>query len=478
MKLSVRLALTLLVLALIVTSFAVWGAIRLVDRTFSASHAQEARRLDRHWAELVTALARDIGDAARILVLVEGPLSVRLGIWRKGELDAVALLDPVTGRIRECVGAAPDPADLAALSRAAPGAPGLVRGGGGLMLGVIAREPGRRATVFAARRLDRAKLARLGELLDARVDLAVAGGGAGDPSPPDSVPITVLRNTAAGVPVALVLHLPATEALKVRRDGLHMIAAAGGAIAVVTAVFFGWFIRELRLTQERMIHSAKLSSVGQLVAGVSHELNNPLLGVLGHSEYLTGKLRPGDPGHEEVGLIYRESLRMKRLLGDLRGLVSPGGGEPTSVQLDAVAGEVAALVRHEAGRLGVGCRAEPPAEPVMVHGVADRIRQALLNLVFNALQASSAGGEVVIRALPAGAGARHARLVVQDGGTGIERAMLARIREPFMTTRPGRLGLGLAICQDVAAQHGGVLSVESAPGRGTTVTLSLRAEAA
>ena len=478
MRLHVRLALPLLVAAMIVTVMGMAGALWLVSRTFNATLAQEGRQFERIILNALAVRARDLEDVARVLAFVDGPIGGRLAVWNRTTLDGAVILDSRSGRIRSAEGWRPAPEECTALTGTPTGGPPLLRAGGEILLVGTARDRNGRDLVVVSRRLGTEFVDALGDLLQAGVEVGLAGrpvaAGARRGAAGPCVPVRAHWTTPGGATVIFSMALPAGEALTTRLDAVRMTLMAGAGLLLAVVLFYRRLSRLLRETQDRLIHSAQLSTVGQLVAGVSHELNNPLLGVLGHAEYLAGRLRPGDPGEEEVGLILKEGRRMKRQLEELRGFVRPGDAHRGPVDLNALAGEVLGLVRHQAAQAGVTCRLESSPGPAIVRGAPDRVRQALLNLVMNALQAMPTGGVLCVRVGRAEANGRTAlRVTVEDTGTGITAPNLARVRDPFFSTSPGRMGLGLAICQDLAVTHGGTLSIDSAPGRGTTVALDL-----
>lgn len=232
----------------------------------------------------------------------------------------------------------------------------------------------------------------------------------------------------------------------------------------------------LKETQERLVHSAKLSTVGHLVAGISHELNNPLQGLLTQAELLAGKLDPGADGRKELDLVVAEGRRMQRTLGELRSFVRRSAPEAARVDITGVIRDVLALVRPQAERARVATRARLQEGGLSVLASSDQLRQVVLNLVMNALEAMPAGGELTVdAATERNGGTPRAVVRVRDTGTGIADADLPRVAEPFFSTKDGRMGLGLAICRDIIAGHAGQLAVDSRSGGGTTVTFWLPA---
>jgi signal transduction histidine kinase len=524
MKLSLRLALPFFVVAAAVTVLGTAGAVWLVQRTFDVSLAQEGRQLGRISENALRTEARPLADAAAVLAFVDGGIARRLSAWRKVPLDAAGIVRADTGAVVSWTGDTVDPADLAGLRNVPAGAPVLLRTGGGLLLAGLAPDRDGRDVVVAARRLGAAYATTLRTLLQAEITLTEDGrpvAGLSAHADTALVPVTHLLRTPGGGRVALTMHLPGEGVRAARRRAIGLTLAGGLALLAAGIAFYLYMLARvtrplddliaatdriaagdlgaslppgapaelgdliakfnamgiaLREAQERLVHSAKLTSVGALVAGVSHELNNPLSVLLAHAEYQAKHIPAGSPGREELEVVLEQGRRMQKILADLRGLVRPGAEAPGPVDLNAVAREALALVRHDATKANIACEAILAPGQVVVSASADDLRQVALNLAINALQAMPDGGRLVIRTGRATVNGRAIiSLSVADTGAGIAPEDLARVTEPFFSTKPGRLGLGLAISQDLARRHGATLGIDSAPGRGTTVTLEFPA---
>lgn len=235
---------------------------------------------------------------------------------------------------------------------------------------------------------------------------------------------------------------------------------------------------KVRLRSAQLAQSERLASVGFLAAGVAHEINNPLAIIAGEAELALLSL-PNDAdadaaSHAALSVIRDEAFRCKAITQKLLSLARPGSGTRQRIDLKTTAGEVASLVRtlpQHAGRsVTVQCQS-----PVTAMTDASQIRQVLLNLVINALEAVEHGGAVRIVLSRQG---DHAILAVQDNGKGLTAEALARVFEPFYTekktpTTPG-LGLGLSISHAIIEDLGGRLSASSpGPGQGSTFTIEL-----
>lgn len=234
---------------------------------------------------------------------------------------------------------------------------------------------------------------------------------------------------------------------------------------------------ELRAAQAQLINSEKLRALGQMASGVAHDFNNLLGAILGHVELLL--LRSDLPAEA------RDALTAVRLAALDGGATVRRLQEYTRVRADrqafsrlALAEVVAATLtlteprwRHEAQRRGVhvAVASDVPAD-LVVQGNAAELREALTNLLFNALDAMPQGGRIEITGRREGG---HAILRVRDTGLGMTEDVRQRCLEPFFTTKPAGNGLGLAMVAGIVARHGGRVWIESAAGQGTTITLAL-----
>jgi signal transduction histidine kinase len=225
----------------------------------------------------------------------------------------------------------------------------------------------------------------------------------------------------------------------------------------------------LERQQERMLHSDRLATVGELAAGLAHELRNPLAGISGALHVLGGQFGAGDDRRLLLDDVQAQIDRMNRALSDLLQHARP-------VTPQRIAVEVHGLLEHSLQflpRLGVEIvrrydESLPPLslDPNLVH-------QAFLNILVNARQAMPQGGRISLETRPGPDGDGAIEIRISDTGSGIAQENLARIFQPFFTTKAQGTGLGLAIAARVVEQHGGRITVASVPGAGSTFTIFL-----
>jgi PAS domain S-box-containing protein len=262
-------------------------------------------------------------------------------------------------------------------------------------------------------------------------------------------------------------------------------------------------LTSMRRMQHELRRHERLATLGQLSAGVAHEIRNPLAGIGTSAQVLLKRFEPDDNRARFVQVILDEVSRLDRIVTSLLQYARPRQPELKPVSLAEVVGRVADLTRDNATAQGVTieCVHEEGLDPIWID--SDLIHQVLLNLTLNALQAMPSGGtlryevgKVRRRRPPRGPGRRSddarapspaaapedagwmefQQVRVIDTGVGIPRGTLAKMFDPFFTTKPSGTGLGLSISQTIMQEHGGSIAVDSKEGRGTTVLLNFPLE--
>ncbi|MGE0812579.1 MAG: ATP-binding protein [Vicinamibacterales bacterium] len=231
--------------------------------------------------------------------------------------------------------------------------------------------------------------------------------------------------------------------------------------------------------EEQLRVSERMASLGLLAAGVAHEVNTPLTGISSYTQMLLEQAEPDDPRTAVLEKIEKQTFRAARIVNGLLNLSRPAtadDSERTVVDLNAVAADVLALLEHQFDKGSVRVRRELSTGPVPVIGYEFKLQQVFLNLFLNARDAMPSGGWLTIATRVEG---DRAIADVSDTGTGVSPEHLARIYDPFFTTKSiGQgTGLGLSISYGIVQEHGGTIQCESAVGQGTrfVVTLPLAA---
>ncbi len=236
-------------------------------------------------------------------------------------------------------------------------------------------------------------------------------------------------------------------------------------------------LRQVREIQEQLVQTAKMAAVGTLVAGLSHELNNPLSVILAYSQSHLKRIAADDPMRPALSAIERQAKRAANLVSTLLDFSRKKSGEREKMPLEALVQRVVALESPKMRGRDVKLElALPPPGAVVLRVSPTQIESALLNLVDNAADASARGSVVRIEADPAERESRPGVEVrVCDHGTGIEPEVLPRVFDPFFTTKPlGQgTGLGMSLARQFVEGNDGTVSIDSRPGEGTTVRLWL-----
>jgi two-component system, NtrC family, sensor kinase len=251
-----------------------------------------------------------------------------------------------------------------------------------------------------------------------------------------------------------------------------------GGAEVTHVITVGEDITDLKAAFDRGAQTEKLAALGQLAAGVMHEINNPLATISACAETLA--LRQGDAertGPDLLRIIDLEVERCKKIVNGLLDFARPKPAERELFDVGTVVQQGLFLLRHHP-RFKRIVLATDLAEPGMlpVTGDADQLVQVLIALAMNAIDATPEGGRVTIstRREP-GVAAAQAVLEVRDEGPGVPRALQAKVFEPFFTTKPpGQgTGLGLAICYGIVTDHGGTIELVSTEGAGAAFRVAL-----
>ncbi|TNF50998.1 MAG: PAS domain-containing sensor histidine kinase [Deltaproteobacteria bacterium] len=213
----------------------------------------------------------------------------------------------------------------------------------------------------------------------------------------------------------------------------------------------------------------RLSALGELSAGMAHEIRNPLGSIKGTAEILRDGVAPDDPKLEFADILIKEVDRLNKVLEDFLHFARPEPVEFGRFSPNKVIEEVLELTRQQALRNRVEVEVAL-AEDMEIPGRGEQIQQALLNLVLNALQVMPDGGQLKVSSTVHG---NEVGIHVSDNGPGIAVEERERIFNPFVTTRDSGTGLGLAITQRIIQGHDGHIHLESTPGQGSSFTLCL-----
>jgi PAS domain S-box-containing protein len=230
-------------------------------------------------------------------------------------------------------------------------------------------------------------------------------------------------------------------------------------------------LRHLEAAAEQ---AEKMAGLGRLAAGIVHELNNPLVAVTMYADSLYTKWSAGhgDPGDlEKIAGIREAGQRIQKLTRDLAAYARPGAGKEEPLELAPLLDQAALICKPALKEADAKVQRDFQAVP-LVTGSWPSLTQVFVNLITNAAQAIKKGGTVRLE-LRFSEG--RVQVTVADDGAGMTPEIQGHLFEPFFTARPGRgIGLGLATVKGIVERHGATIAVETAPGKGTRVTVALR----
>ncbi len=226
---------------------------------------------------------------------------------------------------------------------------------------------------------------------------------------------------------------------------------------------------QLQASIEQLRRSDRLSALGELSAGLAHEIRNPLGALDGAVQILQRPELPPETRQEFAEMAAREVDRLKSLLTSFLDFARPQQPRRTMTEPSLLLESIARLAAETAKMAGIEICVEAQETPAIAID-AEQIRQVLLNLVLNAIQATPDGGRLVLRSRQKG---RSVILEVADQGVGIAAENLERIFDPFFTTRAAGTGLGLSIAHQIVHSHGGEISVHNNSDRGATFAVIL-----
>ena len=230
--------------------------------------------------------------------------------------------------------------------------------------------------------------------------------------------------------------------------------------------------REKTQFQAQLAEYEKYAALAQLAMGAAHEINNPLLGIFSHLE-LELRAAKDDEQRAEIEQCIEGAKRISATIHGLLNYARPGPLLISRIHLDRLVDDTFGFLRHQPLFHGIELVKDIPADLPQVSADANQLSQVLMNLLLNAGQATEEGGRISVTARKIKF-EEQIEIAVSDTGCGIPTDLLSRVTEPFFTTKRGKgTGLGLSISQAYMRSHKGDLQIDSQPGRGTTVRITL-----
>ncbi|HIE05878.1 MAG TPA: PAS domain-containing protein [bacterium (Candidatus Stahlbacteria)] len=239
-------------------------------------------------------------------------------------------------------------------------------------------------------------------------------------------------------------------------------------------------ISEVKILREQLVQSEKLAVLGQLAAGVAHEINNPINGIITYVHLLRKRLDKKnidlDKWKDDLMLVERETQRIGRLVKNLLNFSRKSEPDLRPLKIDRLVEDTLPLLSDQFLIKHINIKKEICDEIPEILGDFNQLQQVLLNLIVNSIQAVDEGGTIIIRVMAEGRKGSECfvRLEIEDDGVGIPREEIDTIFDPFYTTKSakdGGIGLGLSIVQQIVKTHHGRISINSEVGKGTNFSI-------
>jgi signal transduction histidine kinase len=225
-----------------------------------------------------------------------------------------------------------------------------------------------------------------------------------------------------------------------------------------------------------MKRADRLASIGEMAAGIAHEIKNPLAGIAGVIQVLKKDLPAGEPKRAVLDEVLSQVERMDKAVRNLLSFARPPEPRMTMVDVNELIGKLMDFLAPQFAKNGITVERRLTAGLPWLVLDPDLMQQALLNIALNAIKAMPRGGKLTVETrmeAPAEGVPGLIRIILSDSGEGIAPENLSRIFSPFFTTRQQGTGLGLSITQRIVEQHNGEISVQSSSGKGAVFTIKL-----
>ena len=271
--------------------------------------------------------------------------------------------------------------------------------------------------------------------------------------------------TSIGVSLLFVPHVLMTRAMLPRQASEAVFEIP---LYLVVGAVTGILSDRQRRASESLRRAERLKSLGEMAAGMAHEVKNPLAAIRSSAQMLTGRLSGKEA--ELAQIVVNEVDRLNRVVNEFLAYARPAPLRREPVLLSGLLDSCLELLAPVIQQAGITVRRNYPESERKVDADPNQLRQVFLNLLLNAVQAMQAGGEAAV-GLTQESGST--RVAISDSGPGIPADKLRQVLEPFYSTKPGGTGLGLPIAQRIVSEHHGRLVLESKPGEGTTATVIL-----
>jgi two-component system sensor histidine kinase HydH len=272
----------------------------------------------------------------------------------------------------------------------------------------------------------------------------------------------------AGAPVTRELSIRTPDAESPVNVGVAPVTSEGGAL--LGTIYILSDLTEIHRLQADVKQREKMAAIGNLAAGIAHEVRNPLSSIKGYATYFAGLFDEGSENRKAASVMVAETERLNRVISELLDFSRPSDFKFRKADPAMVLDTVSRLLQQDASDQGIGLEVDVEGDLPEAEMDPDRMVQALLNIGINGIQAMDSGGGLTLRARRSEDGLLFE---VEDTGQGIPEADLGTIFDPYFTTKSQGTGLGLAVVRKIVEGHGGTVHVASIPGKGTTFAITL-----
>ncbi|HVP37139.1 MAG TPA: ATP-binding protein [Terriglobales bacterium] len=225
---------------------------------------------------------------------------------------------------------------------------------------------------------------------------------------------------------------------------------------------------ELKKAQQELIQANKYKVIGELAAGIAHEIRNPLGSIQGSLEILRKDYKAEDSKYEFLNILLKEVARLNKVITDFLNYARPALPNLIETDINQMISETVLILSPQASKKGVGLKTELDKSLPRIKADPSQLKQAFINLILNSLEAIEGNGQILISTLQ---DKNSVRVKFQDTGKGMSEETKGKIFTPFFSTKENGAGLGLGIVERIVQNHKGEIKIESYLGKGTTFTL-------
>ena len=229
-------------------------------------------------------------------------------------------------------------------------------------------------------------------------------------------------------------------------------------------------LSQVKKLEKDLRRSERLAALGKMAAGVAHELRNPLSSIKGLALVLQSKFSEKNQGRETADIMVQEVERLNRSISELLDYARPQKLQKNEVDLQKLLHKAVSLLCIDAEAAGVKMVTDFPETVPLIHADEDKLKQVFLNLFLNGIQAMEHGGTLTVSTIKT---ENILKIIVADTGCGIASENLGRVFDPYFTTKPEGTGLGMAMSAKIVEEHGGTITLQSTPEKGTSVIVEI-----